>query len=308
MSDVLVTPNRSDRTSIAVGALIVAGLLWGTAWMPLKYFGAKGLNGVALTMLSYGLVGLVSLPWLVHRRASWWQQRHHVLLIALAGGGANICFLTALVSGEVVRVMLLFYLAPVWGVLGGRIFLAEPFTRLRLIAVVCAVAGAALILGGPSALGAPVSLVDVLALASGMLYASQNIATRAADRTPLDAKALVVFVGCGVLSVLIVIGSGQSLPPLPAPLIGQLFGFAGVWMLAAMVITAYGVTHLEAGRSAVLLVFELLVAAISAMWIGGERLSGIEWVGAVLIAGAALLEARVAPDATHSAAAAPTHP
>lgn len=308
MSDVLDTTDRPDRATLAVGALIVAGFLWGTAWMPLKYFGGQGLNGVALTMLSYGLVGIFALPWLLHRRASWWEQRHLVLLIALVGGGANICFLTALVSGEVVRVMLLFYLAPVWGVLGGRMFLAEPFTRMRVVAVVCAVAGAALILGGPAALDAPVSMIDLLALASGMLYASQNIATRAADRTPLDAKALVVFIGCGLLSAAIVFGSGQSLPPLPAPLIGQLFGFAGVWMLAAMLITAYGVTHLEAGRSAVLLVFELLVATISAMWIGGERLSGIEWVGAVLIAGAALLEARSGPDATHTVAAAPTHP
>jgi drug/metabolite transporter (DMT)-like permease len=55
----------------------------------------------------------------------------------------------------------------------------------------------------------------------------------------------------------------------------------------------YGVTHLEAGRSSVLLVFELVAAVLSAMLIGGERLSGIEWIGAALIVSAALIEARV---------------
>src|SRR5690606_22274484 len=107
-------------------------------------------------------------------------------------------------------------------------------------------------------------------LASGMLYASQNILTRAADRTPLDAKSLVVFVGCGLMSATIVLATGQQLPELPPLLVGQLLGFAGIWMLIAMVVTAWGVSHLEAGRAAILLVFELVAAVVSAMWIAGE--------------------------------------
>ncbi|HEX7953569.1 MAG TPA: DMT family transporter [Burkholderiales bacterium] len=284
-----VTP---DHSRLAVAALLVAGLLWGLTWMPIKYFGGRGLNGITLTMLSYGLVGLLALPWLLYRRASWWPQRRLVLMIALAGGMANVCFLSAIVRGEIVRVMLLFYLAPVWGVLGGRIFFGEPLTRLRVLGVATAVAGAVLLLGGPAVIASPPGIVDLLALASGMLYASQNLFTRAADRTPLDAKSLVVFVGCGLLSGVIVLASGQALPAVSPLLAGQLFGFAGVWMLAAMVITAWGVSHMEAGRAAILLVFELLAAVVSAMWIAGERLDGMEWLGAALIVGAALLEAR----------------
>jgi drug/metabolite transporter (DMT)-like permease len=163
---------------------------------------------------------------------------------------------------------------------------------MRAAGVVAAVAGAFLLLGGTAVLDTPPGAVDLLALASGMLYASQNIATRAADRTPLDAKAMVVFIGCGLLSGLIFLGSGQALPDTTPTLIGQLLGFAGVWMLAAMLVTAWGVSRLEAGRAAVLLVFELVAAAVSAMWIAGERLDGVEWAGAVLIVCAALLEAR----------------
>jgi len=81
----------------------------------------------------------------------------------------------------------------------------------------------------------------------------------------------------------LVLASGAPLPPLSAMLVGQLAAFAGIWMMAAMVFTAYGVTHLEAGRAAILLVFELLAAVISAMWIAGERLTGVEWIGAALI-------------------------
>jgi drug/metabolite transporter (DMT)-like permease len=287
-----VIPAPPDQSRLAVTALLVAGLLWGLTWIPLKYFGSQGLNGITLTMMSYGLVGLLALPWMLYRRRTWWPQRRLVLMIAIAGGLANVCFLSAIIRGEVVRVMLLFYLAPVWGVIGGRIFFGEPLTRLRVIGVATAVVGAVLLLGGPAVLTAPPGVVDLLALASGMLYASQNLFTRAADRTPLDTKSLVVFVGCGLLSSTIVLGTGESLPDMAPLLVGQLFAFAGIWMLTAMVITAWGVSHLEAGRAAILLVFELVAAVISAMWITGERLDGFEWIGAAMIVTAALLETR----------------
>lgn len=285
-------PVPSDRSRLAVAALLLAGLLWGLTWIPLKYFGRQGLTGITLTMMSYGLVGLLALPWMLYRRRTWWPQRRLVLMIAIAGGLANVCFLSAIVRGEVVRVMLLFYLAPVWGVLGGRIFFGEPLTRLRVFGVATAVVGAALLLGGPAILAVPPGVVDLLALGSGMFYASQNLFTRAANRTPLDAKSLVVFVGCGVLSSLLVLGTGDSVPALAPGLVVQLLAFAGIWMLVAMVVTAWGVSHLEAGRAAILLVFELVAAVVSAMWIAGERLDGLEWIGAAMIVVAALLETR----------------
>jgi drug/metabolite transporter (DMT)-like permease len=286
-------PAAAYRSSqLAVGALLLAGLLWGLTWIPFKYFGTLGLTGITLTLLSYGLIGLAALPWLVSRRRTWLPQRRAIAMIALAGGGANVCFVSALMQGEVVRVMLLFYIAPVWGVLGGRIVFGEPLTALRLAGVAAAVGGAFLLLGGPALLDTPPGIVDALALGSGLLYASQNIATRLADRAPLDVKTLVVFVGCGLLSGTLVLATGASLPSLSPMLLGQLGAFAGVWMMAAMAFTAYGVTHLEAGRSAILLVFELVVAVVSSMWIAGDRLNDIEWIGAALIVGAALLEVR----------------
>jgi drug/metabolite transporter (DMT)-like permease len=294
MSSVMSTPlpSGADRTRLAVGALLIAGLLWGLTWMPFRYFGSQGLNGITFTMMSYGLIGLLVLPWLALRRGDWLPQGRYVALIALAGGGANVCFASALMAGEVVRVMLLFYLAPIWGVIGGRLAFGEPVTRLRLAAVAAAVAGAFLLLGGTGMFAKPPTWVDALALASGMLYAMQNIFALAANRTPLYVKALSIYIGCGGLAAALFLLTGQALPPMSGTLLLQLAAFAGIWMMAAMVLTVYGVSYLEAGRSAILLVFELVAAVVSAMWIGGERLDGIEWVGAALITSAALIEAR----------------
>ena len=110
--------------------------------------------------------------------------------------------------------------------------------------------------------------------------------------TPLMVKTLSIYVGCGTLAGVLALLLGKSVPSLPTQLLVELLAFAGIWMMAAMALTVYGVSHLEAGRSSILLVFELVAAMVSAMWIGGERLQGFEWAGAALITGAALLEAR----------------
>ncbi len=142
--------------------------------------------------------------------------------------------------------------------------------------------GAALVLGRDADLTAAVRPIDLLALGSGFFYAMQNVCSRKADSVPTGAKSVAVFFGGGVLAAVLMPALGHTLPVMPPMLILQIAAFAA-WMAIAMWTTMYGVTHLEAGRSGVLLVAELVVAAVSAMLIAGERLEGLEWLGAALI-------------------------
>jgi drug/metabolite transporter (DMT)-like permease len=288
-----MSATRTER--LAVASLLVSGLIWGLMWMPLKYFAAHGLGGIAFTLATYGAVGLVALPFIWMQRARWRTQARVLLLAGALGGIANNCFITALMVGEVVRVMLLFYLAPVWGVLGGNLFLGERITAPRAAGMGLAVIGAFLVVGGPQVLHEPPGMADVLGLASGLFYALTNVAMRAGHRIPIASKTLVVFTGCGVVSLLALPFAGTGFPALSPALAALLLAFAAFWLTSAMWTTMYGVTHLEAGRSSVLLVFELVAAVVSAMLIGGERLDGAEWLGAALITLAALIEARAAP-------------
>ena len=103
-----------------MASLLLSGLLWGTAWMPLKYFAGRGMTGLSVTVLTYGFAGALALPWLWRRRQAWRTHRALLASMGLLGGLANACFASAMMFGEVSRAMLLFYLVPVWGVLGGR--------------------------------------------------------------------------------------------------------------------------------------------------------------------------------------------
>lgn len=279
---------------LPVAVLLFSASLWGLSWWPLKGFAAAGLQGPLLIALTYGTLGVAGLPWLLRERPRWRRQAGLLAAIALVGGGANAAFVDALVLGNVVRVMLLFYLAPVWSVLGGWLFLGESISRRRSGAVAIALAGALLVVGGPGVLATPPSAVDLLALAAGMGFAGNNILARAAQAVPTPSKTVATFLGGGLIALLMLATGGAPATAWPAPsatLVLALLAYGGGWLVLSTASWQWGVTRLEAGRSGVIAIAELLVALLSATLIGDERLAPREWLGGALIAIAALLEA-----------------
>jgi drug/metabolite transporter (DMT)-like permease len=280
-----------------VTVLLFSASLWGLSWLPLKGFAGVGVHGPVLVLLTYGVVGLFGLPWLIRQRAQWRGETRLLLAVAFFGGWANTAFVNALVIGDVVRVMLLFYLSPVWAVLGGRLFLGEAVSRRRGLALVLALTGAFLVVGGFDAFNAALSAADLLALSAGLAFAGNNLVARAAQTIPTPSKTIAVFAGCGVASCLMLLvlqATGAEHPSWPTPtlpLAAALVAYAFCWTVLATATWQYGVTHMEAGRSGVIMIAELLVGLVSAMLIGGEVLSLHEWIGGALITAAALLEA-----------------
>ena len=293
-------PSPSDRTATAV--LLFSASLWGLSWIPLKWFIGQGLSGPVVSLLSYGLVGLCALPFIWRDHAAWRAQWGFVLALALVGGWANTSFVNALMMGDVVRVMFLFYLSPVWSVLGGWLFLKEQIPPLRWGAVVAAVVGLWMVLGGPGASDFSLSLVDLLALSAGLAFAANNILARAAQAVPMRTKTLAVFTGCGVISLVATGTLGHGIPAMDTLVWLGILAYGFGWLLLATATWQFGVTHLESSRAGVILLAELVVAVLTAVWWGSETLSPMAWAGGGLIALAALVEAL---DSGHTPASPP---
>lgn len=283
------------RPLLPVTLLVLSSFLWGCAWIPLRGLEGLGLSGLSMTAIAAGSAALCLLPLAARQRAAW-RGRGAVglLLIFLLGGYANLAFSTALVYGEVVRVMVLFYLLPVWGVAGGYFFLGERVGKLRLLAVGCALSGAVLVLGGFSAFRGSVSLLDLLAVSSGLAFAGSNLVFRARQELPLVSKAGAMLLGSSTLAALGLALGLQSTAGIQPAGIGWAVAYGIGWLLFATLGGQYGVTHLEAGRSSIIIIIELLAAVASAMLLGGERMSPLELTGGALILLAALIEARAA--------------
>ncbi len=283
---------------LPVLALVCSSIVWGATWIPLKYFAAQGLDGAALLLLAYGSVAVLAIPLLWQQCQRWRTEWRVMLGIFIFGGYANVAFNLSVMYGDVVRAMSLFYTLPVWAVLGGLLFLGEKLTLARAISVVLALSGAWLILGGVNIFAQPPSWLDFLAMSSGLAYAMNNIIFRATPATPIQPKIALMFFSGAFFSGVVLLGSGlfsgpQQWPAQASPsLLLLACGFGVGWMLLANIGTQWAVTHLEAGRAAVIIILELVTAILTSMWINHEQLSLLEWCGAGLILTAALLEAR----------------
>lgn len=286
-------PYPSVRPLYPVVVLLTASVAWGLTWIPLKYFAGFGLQGVSVTLVGHGSVGALAVLWLAYRFRAWRGAWRALLLLSAFGGLANLTFASAIVSGDVVRVMVLFYLLPAWGVLGGWLVLGERVDLLRKLTVASALGGAFLILGGAQILTQRPSLTDVLAVVAGMALAFNNVLFRKLSGIAVADKVATMFAGCLVLALPLSLLGVQKLPAVVPNVVWlQLVAFGLVWVFVATVGTLWGVAHMEAGKSSVLIIMELLTAVASAALINGVRLRPIEWLGGLLIVAAAFIEAR----------------
>lgn len=281
----------AKESTAALLALMGSGIVWGLIWWPLKYFATFGLTGHVIGLTAYAMVAIATLPLVWRERRQWRPEFGLLVLIGLFFGFANMAFTTALMSGSVVRAMLLFYLLPVWGAIGGAIFLRERIGPRRLVAIVLSLGGVFIIMGGVDILLEPLSVADLCALSAGLFYTAAAIANRKARVIPLISRTLVSFIGCALVAVCWLALSVPTIPELSMQTWGLLALFAFVWLLGGTMLTTFGVTHIQASRAAVLQVVELLVAVLSAVWLGGEQLGLTDCLGAVLIVTATLIEA-----------------
>jgi drug/metabolite transporter (DMT)-like permease len=271
--------------------LLVASMLWGLTWMPLKHFGAFGVEGVLVNLLGHGSVGAIAAVLLLVRRADWWSARATMTLLVVFGGLANVCFAAAMGWGDVTRVMALFYLLPMWGVLGGRVLLGERIDRRRQCSLAVALFGAFLILGGPAVFESPPGFVDFISVLAGFALAVNNVLFRKLQQVSIADKVGASFVGCLLWAAVLTARDSDPWPRDVPPLVyGEVVLFGSVWILLASLGTLFGVHHLEAGRSSVLIVMELVTAVVSAAALSGRVPGALEWLGAGLILIAALLE------------------
>ena len=277
---------------MAVAVLLAGAVLWGLYWWPLKALAQAGVSGPLVPMAAYGVSALTLAPLVWVQRRQWRPRLGVLALIALLGGWANASFTTTLTHGSVVRVMLLFYLSPVWTVLAARVVLGEPVTPLRLAALATAMAGLVTTLGGTAVLEAPLAAMDLLALSSGLAFALTNVAMRAAQGVSDAVRATALFSGCAGLCGVFAVVTGDPAPLPEGPAAAGLAALGLLWVLPATLATYYGVARLEAGRAGILLLSEMVVGLVSAVLLGNETLGPREAVGGALVLAAAALEAR----------------
>lgn len=294
MPSVPATPSLRTTALLAPVTLLVAAATWGLVWYPYRVLEAAGLSGSVASLLTYGL-GVLPLAYLARDRLlPPVGQGVWLLAAALAAGWTNLSYVLAVIEGEVMRVMLLFYLAPLWTVAFARLILGERAGRAGLAVIGLSLAGAAVMLYRGGGLPLPANGAEWLGLSSGIGFALTNVLTRKIRAVPIETRSLWVFLGVCLIAGLFGLVEAAPLAPIAALSDATWLLLAGITLalLVATFTVQYGLSHVPANRAVVILLFELVVAALSSRWLAGEIMDAREWIGGAMIVAATLFSLR----------------
>lgn len=271
----------------AVAALLLNTFIWGLSWTGTRALEGMGLHPLWATAAIFSGCALLLLT-LRHRELPLLWRHPALLGVGLATGLTNASFNMAVAYGDVVRVILLFYLMPVWTVILARLVLHEAITPRSLARVALGLGGAFIVLYQPRlGLPLPQSLPDWMAVASGLLFAVTNVLLRRLHGFSDGTRAVAMLVGSGVFASLLGVvlsAAGMVAWPLPLPMAAvPVVALWAVLFLVSNLSLQYGVARLPANIAAVIMLAEILVATFSAWMLGAAELRPQDLIGGVLI-------------------------
>ena len=274
-------------------SLVVGACLWGVIWYPMRRLEALGLSGIWLALIIYATALVASLPRTYTAFAEFRRYPGALALLMVAAGWTNVAFVEAVLEGNILRVLLLFYLAPLWATLMGRLVLRERISRLALLSLGLAMGGALAMLWDPR-LGAflPRGRADWLALSSGFAFALSNVIVRKMQQVSLAAKVCAVWSGVVVVAAAMIALFAPPVPSLTGAALSGAVALGLFGIMAMTVLVQYGVTHMPVHRSAVIALVEIVAGAASQQLLTDEIVTAREWAGGALIIVGAYLAAR----------------
>lgn len=287
--------STADRGE-ALPSLVIfaAASIWGLYWVPLRGLEGVGVEGGWSVALFNALPLTVLVPWMLLAGAAARRGWRVALAIGMLTGAGMAFYATGLVLSSVVRATLLFYLTPVWSTMIGALWLAERIDWRRWAAIGCGLTGLMFLLSGGADGSKPLNVGDGFGLVSGMVWAFGIALIKRNPDVPLLPMTLFQFLGAASVAAL----AAAVMTDLPQPggdELGWAVGLAAVAAIGFIMPSVFAIfwagRHVFPGRAGILMMSEVLVAVLSAtLLLPDERMGSVEWLGAVLIVGACLLE------------------
>jgi drug/metabolite transporter (DMT)-like permease len=290
---------KSETSSALLNSasLLFAAMFWGVVWYPYRLMAHAGVEAVAASFYSYlTVLILASIVSFKHWRGVF-KLPLSITWLALAAGWTNLAYVLAVIDGEVMRVMLLFYLSPLWTLILAHFWLKEHIDKRGLMIMALSLMGAFIMLydltGKASAWPLPRNTAEWFALSSGIGFAISNVITRKSTHLSIRSKSFAVWFG-GLLMAIFAMPFVKETIPTPSffslndSLVILVISMS---LIAATLLTQYGITQMPATRASVLFLFELVVAAVTSYFLAHETMEINEWIGGSLIVAAAIFAA-----------------
>jgi drug/metabolite transporter (DMT)-like permease len=276
-------------------ALLGSAFLWGTLWIPLRQLKGAGVSSASATTVGFLLPLLLLLPLALRRRRSILASDRTLAAAGFLMALSIALYAEGLVRGQVARVILLFYLTPVWSTLLARLMLGEPITGRRIITIILGLTGMVVIFRSDAVIPSAGLAAEGMGLTAGVVWGLAMVYVNRTASRPLLDRVFVQFVFLGPVFFLVTLipGSTSGVSVEARALLASAHWWvplAAIWMLPVIGLTIFGAGRLEPGRVAIFLMLEIAVGLTTAALLTDEPLGPRELGGAILIMGATGVE------------------
>ncbi len=278
-------------------AIVLTGLLWGSYWIPLRELDAAGLGGPWATLAPVAAGAALLMPVAVARWRRLAAGGWPLVGMGLLCGASFSLYSNALLMSEIITVILLFYLTPVWATLRARVFLGQPITAIRILTILLGIGGMAIVLGIDDRIPLPRGLGDWLGLISGIAWALASVIIRKRGHIAAIDNTIAFLAGSTLVAIALPIlampAEVAAVDPLAIPFgtIAPLLALTTlVWAVPTIVLMMWGTQRLDPGRVGILLMSEVLVGTVTAAILTDEPFGARQIIGGGLIVAAALID------------------
>jgi drug/metabolite transporter (DMT)-like permease len=266
-------------------SLLFGAFVWGIIWYPYRLMAQAGVSGIYSSFYVFILTLAIALPYFFVTKKNISVLSKDFWILSLVAGYTNISYVLAVIDGEVVRVMLLFYLSPAWTIFLSHFMLNENTQKRHYLAAFISLFGAFVMLWQPNYFIHLDSRSDWLALSSGIGFAMTNVMTRKHQHMTINQKALAIWLGVIIVAIICMMLDNHTMPSLDffRPSDALIAVVIALCLFFSTLLVQFGVSKIKAVEASSFFLFEIVVAAISSYLLVGETISVKEWLGGIMI-------------------------
>jgi drug/metabolite transporter (DMT)-like permease len=283
------TPDKTLGIFLALSAGV-----WGLYWLPLRSIEELGVSASWSVVLFNACPLVVLVPLLLFNYQQLKGLVGPTILAGLMIGIAFNLYANGLLETTVARATLLYYLTPIWSTLLGVVWLSEPLTKARIIAIGVALIGLFLLLSNANSSNQALNIGDLYSFMSGIFWAIGVSVLNRWATVPILPLLACTFLATTLFSAL----TAGLLPANPVPdlqAVKMALPAAAFWAIFIFVPSFFIIFRISQllfpGRVGILTMTEAIVAIVSAaILIPEESMLLLQWLGAGAIIMAGLIE------------------
>ncbi|ELV8624432.1 EamA family transporter [Vibrio cidicii] len=295
--------SKADTNQYQTGAaaILLACVLWGTTGTAASF--TQAVSPLATGAFAMGVGGLlqalIASKIIAYQRRQLWQFRSALLCSALALAVYPLAFYTSMqLAGVAVGTVVSIASAPFFTVLIERLFgKGLGISRRWWQSFATGALGIALLAGAKTPMhaqsGRDYLFGIALGLVAGLAYAIYSWVAKAMIVQGVKSQAAVgAIFALGALLLLPSLAlTGENL--FENPLNSSIALYMALFpMCAGYLLFGYGLRHVEVHNANLLTLFEPVVASLLAVWIVGENISLLGWLGIALIGGCLVMQSQ----------------